>query len=211
LLLAAGVLLVAFAAALPIDAPLAQWIAEHRPPAPVHKMLQFSELFAHGVGILMIAAVILQLDPLRRRGVARVVFVAISSGVAADGIKIALSRIFPPYIPWHTATWTVVSGWFGGPVEVVRGRYFPSGHMAAAVGLALALTALYPRGRRLFAILAFLAGWQRLDEGAHVASDLFFGAAVGCAVAAVCLYRGPIAAFFRRHETPVRPLARPPR
>jgi membrane-associated phospholipid phosphatase len=211
LLLWAAAFLVAFAAALPIDVPLAHWIAQHRPAAPVRKLLQFSELFAHGMGILMIAVVIFQLDPLRRRGVPRVVFVAIGSGVAADFLKVVLSRIYPPHIPWHMAIGDVISGWLGGSVAALRGQCFPSGHMAAAVGLALALAALYPRGRRLFPTLAFLAGWQRLDEGAHVASDLFFGAAVGCVVAAACLYRGPIAAMFDRREAVLRSAARTPR
>jgi membrane-associated phospholipid phosphatase len=60
----------------------------------------------------------------------------------------------------------------------------PSAHAATAVGLALALAALYPRGRWLFASFAVLAGLQRIEAQAHFASDVLAGAAVGCMVGA---------------------------
>ena len=62
------------------------------------------------------------------------------------------------------------------------GLGFPSGHAATAAALAVALTALYPRGRWLFAGFAVLAAAQRIDVTAHYPSDVLAGAAVACAV-----------------------------
>jgi membrane-associated phospholipid phosphatase len=61
---------------------------------------------------------------------------------------------------------------------------FPSGHTATAVGLALALSSLYPGGRRLFALLAVLAASQRVLFDAHFLSDTLVAAGIACFVAA---------------------------
>jgi membrane-associated phospholipid phosphatase len=66
--------------------------------------------------------------------------------------------------------------------------------------LALALSALYPRGRLLFLALALCSACQRIEEGAHHPSDILAGAAVGCLVITVCVYRGSIAALLDRRE-----------
>src|SRR4029078_10475841 len=62
---------------------------------------------------------------------------------------------------------------------------FPSAHAATAVGLAIALSHLYPRGRWLFAMFAALAMLQRLDAHAHYVSDILAGAALAFFIAAV--------------------------
>jgi membrane-associated phospholipid phosphatase len=62
---------------------------------------------------------------------------------------------------------------------------FPSAHAATAVGLAIALSTFYPRGRWLFAVFAALAMLQRLGAQAHYLSDVLAGAAVAFVVAAV--------------------------
>jgi undecaprenyl-diphosphatase len=74
---------------------------------------------------------------------------------------------------------------FGGDSSKMQA--FPSAHTATAFGLAIGLTWLYPRGRWLFATFAVLVACQRIQSGAHFLSDTFFGAALGCVVAAVCI------------------------
>jgi undecaprenyl-diphosphatase len=64
---------------------------------------------------------------------------------------------------------------------------FPSGHAAVAAGLATALAWKYPHGAATFALLAAAAAAQRVVSSAHYPSDIAFGAAIGVAVAAVCL------------------------
>ena len=64
---------------------------------------------------------------------------------------------------------------------------FPSAHTATAVGLAIGLSWMYPRGRWLFAVFAALVACQRMQSCAHYLSDTLFGATVGFLVATVCI------------------------
>ncbi|MEM7475000.1 MAG: phosphatase PAP2 family protein [Planctomycetota bacterium] len=68
-----------------------------------------------------------------------------------------------------------------------RQRSFPSGHAATAVGLAIALSILFPRSAPIFGILAVSACLQRMTSGAHYASDVLAGAAVAFACSAIVL------------------------
>jgi membrane-associated phospholipid phosphatase len=203
-----GFFLLASAASLAVDGPLACWLAGHELPAAVRKLLQLSELFGHGIGILLIGLVIFQLDPIRRWAVPRVLLISIGSGVAADVVKVLVGRLRPRYCSLEGGISAVIQGWFTLAGEG-KSQSFPSGHAAAAVGLALALAALYPRGRWLFPAMAFLASCQRLDEGAHFLSDLLAGAAIGSLLAALCLHFRLIASLFDRREALWRSLAGP--
>jgi membrane-associated phospholipid phosphatase len=68
--------------------------------------------------------------------------------------------------------------------------------MATAAGLAIVLAQLYPRGRWLFPVIAGLAGAQRVLENAHFVSDVFWGAAVGCIFAPLCVYGSRLSLAF---------------
>src|SRR4029450_13217898 len=61
---------------------------------------------------------------------------------------------------------------------------FPSAHAATAVGLAIGLSMLYPRGKWLFAAFALLAAVRRIQAQARFGRDVLAGAAVGCLVSA---------------------------
>lgn len=199
LLLAAGLLALATVVALQVDASVARFFADERLPAVVRKLLQLSEFFGHGLGILMIGLFLWQVDPPRRWAIPRLLFIAIGSGVVADLVKLAVARLRPRDMSAVHSVADIVHGWFVVAGEG-KAQSFPSGHAAATVGLALALAALYPRGRWFFYGLAVLAMCQRLDEGAHFLSDLMAGAAIGCLVAALALSVGPVAALFERRE-----------
>lgn len=198
LFLAAGLFLLATVAVLPLDATIAQWFAEAKLPAVLRKLLQLSEFFAHGLGVVLIGILIFQLDPLRRWAAPRVVFIALCSGLLAEAVSFLVTRLRPRAGAVSSVS-DMIQGWFVVAGEG-KAQSFPSGHAATAVGLALALAALYPRGRWLFYGLALLAMGQRLDEGAHFLSDLTAGAALGCLVAALVLSVGPLAALFTRRE-----------
>lgn len=198
-LLVAALLAVASIAVLPFDRPVARWCVETHWPAALERTLQLTEPVAHGIGILIIGLVVFQLDPIRRWAVPRLLLVALGSGVTADLIKVLAARVRPQHADLVRSVGEVMTGWFRAGAGL-KEQSFPSGHAAAAFGLAFALSSLYPRGRWTFFALASLATCQRLVEGVHYPSDLLFGAAIGSTIAAICLYRSPIAALFDRRE-----------
>lgn len=202
----AGLLLVVAGAVLPVDAPFAQWCAHVEWPAAFEKLLLLSEVFGHAIGILVIGLLVFQLDPVRRWAVPRLVFTAIGAGVAADLVKLFVARARPRHVELEKCAWDMVAGFFAPGAGGISHQSFPSGHAAAAVALALALAALYPRGRATFCALAVMASAQRLMEGSHYLTDVFVGMALGALVAAICLDVGPLAALFDRRESAWRAL-----
>jgi len=204
--LAPGLLTLIAVAVLPLDAPFAQWCAQVKWPAVFEKLLLLSEVFGHAIGILVIGLLVFQLDPLRRWAVPRLLFTAIGAGVAADVVKLFIARARPRNTELEKCAWDMVAGFIAPGSAGISHQSFPSGHAAAAVALAFALTALYPRGRSIFFALAVLASVQRLVEASHYLTDLFAGAAIGALVAAVCLEIGPLAALFDRRESAWRAL-----
>ncbi len=206
-LLAAGVLLLIAVSMLPLDAPFARWCAQIEWPAAFEKLLLLSEVFGHAIGIVVIGLLVFQLDPVRRWAAPRLVFTALGAGVTADIVKLFIARARPRHCELEKCAWDMVAGYFAPGNAGISHQSFPSGHAAAAVALAFALAALYPRGRSMFFSLAVLASVQRLVEGSHYLTDIFVGAAIGALVAAVCLEVGPLATLFDRRETAWRELA----
>ena len=67
-----------------------------------------------------------------------------------------------------------------------NGQSFPSGHAATAIGLAVALSILYPRGRWFFALLAVTVAACRVIVHAHFPTDVVAGLMLGGASAYAC-------------------------
>lgn len=105
--------------ALAIDLPVARWFKAHRPPSEVMRLLNFSEVFAHGTGvavILLVAAVLdhsllpgslsapSSLTTAGRRhtfrrlwtaGLGRLIAAAYTGGLLVDVIKALVDRVRP--------------------------------------------------------------------------------------------------------------------
>jgi hypothetical protein len=76
----------------------------------------------------------------------------------------------------------------------------PSAHVATAVAAALALGTVYPRGVRMFSLIAGFVAVHRIQTGAHFLSDTLWGAAVGY-LAWMLMYRSSFSGgWFDRHE-----------
>lgn len=150
-------------------------------PKFLGELLDKLEPFGHAIGVALIAATIAVLDPGRRRyGPAVCLTGAFAGGLSADIIKLLVARTRPR--DFDMATGTVAEtfrGWFPLGTGGSALQSFPSAHTATAVGLALGLSVLYPRGRWWFFTLAALVGCHRIDSSAHYPSDVFVGAAVG--------------------------------
>jgi membrane-associated phospholipid phosphatase len=193
--------------ALGIDLPLARWCQAGELPGDLRRILAWSEVFAHGLGVALIGLTIYILDPAQRRRLPRVFATAWGAGLAADVCKLIVARQRPYHFSGDAAL-DSFAGLFPGlwPVEGFtrwdhRLQSFPSAHVAVAAALAVALTSLYPRGRYLFLVFAVLAAGQRIDSGAHFLSDACVGAAVGVLVAAAFRSPNRVTAWFTRFES----------
>ena len=196
-------LVLAAAAALAIDVPIARAFKAWNQSEDIHGCLAYFdmfEMFGHGLGVAVLLVVLHQLDPGRRWAIPRVLTCALAAGGLADVLKMFVLRTRPYECALDGTVWTTFGQWFpifdaGSP-----GQSFPSAHTATAVGLAAALMWLYPQGRLLFTLLAVLVGCQRIVCGAHYPSDVLIGAAAGCLVAQFFLRVGRIPGWFNRWE-----------
>ncbi|MFO0906314.1 MAG: phosphatase PAP2 family protein [Pirellulales bacterium] len=201
--LAALVLALAAAAALAVDLPVARACRTHPQsqksvvPRDVKKVLTLGEVFAHGAGVVGIALTLWICNPARKRDVVRLLVASLGAGLAADLVKFLLVARTRPHasnldlspLDTFVAFVPLASSRFA---ETRFSRDFqscPSAHAAVAAGLAVALSAMYPRGRWWFALLAAIAMAQRIDAGAHFVSDTLAGASLGCFVGALVALR----------------------
>ncbi|MFO1023523.1 MAG: phosphatase PAP2 family protein [Planctomycetales bacterium] len=159
----------------------------------IHRTLELAEPFGDAAGVILVAAVIAVLDPLRRRAIPSLLLISFSAGLLADGVKISVGRLRPngAELQHLTNVWQTFLGWFPGLHAGWGNQSFPSAHTTVAWGLAMALVRLYPRGKWLFPILAGLVALQRVETGSHYLSDVLFGAAIGVGVAALW-FRNPL-------------------
>ena len=197
---------VAACAAFAVDVPVAQWFRNGVGLGDVRKMLNLSEVFAHGCGVLMILAVVAVLDPWNRPRLLRVAACTFGAGAIAVLAKHLVPRIrpnafdppgdvFSSFIPWG-----VEAQYQAAELGRAAIQSFPSGHTATAVGLAFGLTWLYPRGRWMFACFACLAAAQRVMSFAHFVSDTLAAASIACLVAGFCLRDRGLGRLFTHFE-----------
>jgi membrane-associated phospholipid phosphatase len=191
--------------ALAIDLDVARWCKAGHIPKEIMRFLNFSEVYAHGIGVatLLIAAAVLDPSLAGRRAVSpfgrlpvsrdlvRLTITAFAGGIMANVIKATLFDRVRPRAADLTAVASAFST-FGDSLAANITSHsdvnsFPSGHAATAAGFAAALAWKYPRGTWLFLLLAVAAAAQRVASSAHYPSDVLFGASVGLACAAVSL------------------------
>lgn len=198
--LGAVIAIAATAAAFSIDCPLSSWCLADGCPGELARWLKVTEAFGNGVGVVLILLAVHQLDPGRRPMLPRLAAMSLGAGLAANGIKMLIARTRPREFSFDGGVAESFGRWLPMLSEGSAGQSFPSAHTATAVGLAIALGWLYPRGRGLFAALALLVALQRIESGYHFASDTIAGAAVGVFIAVACLKNGRLSYGFDRIE-----------
>ena len=206
------------ALALLIDVPVRDSVAGAKAldiPGDLRRILALSEVFAHGFGVLACIAVAIALDRRGWRIAPRLFAGAFGAGLLADLCKLQVARVRPKFAGGDLTsvgqTFLAVFPWrspddLGMPLTNAV-RSFPSGHTATAVGLAIVLTSLYPRGRWLFALFAMLAGMQRIESGMHYLSDTLAAAAIGFLVGSMVCGRSKLNSWLTSVEE--RPIANP--
>ena len=189
-----------FAAALsPLDLPLAILADEWDFRGEFAQVIRLSEAFGYGGAVVLIILLAAMLDTRRWRVVPWLAATSISAGLLADVVKLCIARTRPRWADLDGFCSDTFRSWLPVLDEALRDDHqvqsFPSAHTATAIGLAIALSVLYPRGRWIFFVLAVLAGVQRIDSQSHFLSDVLAGAAVGCFAGATChwLFTSPFA------------------
>jgi len=180
-------LLLASAASLTIDIQVATFFKQGQHPKLVGELFDAVEPFGHGIGALVILATVVLLDPAKRAHYGWLAGGSLGAGALVSVIKLLVARTRPRAFDLLSGdVWQTFVGWL--PTQRVASiQSFPSSHTATAVGLAVVLSASYPRGRWLFATLAILVGLQRQHCLAHFPSDVFAGAALGWFVGSFCV------------------------
>lgn len=185
--LLSGLLVVGAFVVTHYDAWLAHPDRMHDLPGDVLRLFFLTELFAHGFGVVVLAAGIFLLAPQSKAFIPRIVACALWPGLVAHFLKIQFARLRPiRFFDKHSVshfpedpgkTWL---GWFHNDqwnYEYIN-QSFPSAHAATVWGLAIGMTWVFPRGRWLFYTLAVMASAQRVISYAHWPSDVLLGAAV---------------------------------
>lgn len=167
-------------------------------PEEVSELLYRAEAFGHAYGVLAVVISVVVLDTARRRLAWRLLAASLGAGLLADAIKLTVPRLRPDAFDLGRPVWESFLGWSLWLEQGWRGvlrshqQSCPSAHTAAAVGLAMGLAWIYPRGRWWFFTLAVLCGMSRIESGAHFPSDVLWGTAVG-AVMGAAFFRGDAA------------------
>jgi membrane-associated phospholipid phosphatase len=186
--------------ALQFDHSLSQSVRGWNAPGDLRKAIALSEAFAHGIGVTFILLSVFVVAVDRRKMIWIAILITALSGGLANALKATVVRVRP-----HSVDLVVDAGSAStqqgdagansqsAPALVAssfwdsRQRSFPSGHTATAWGLAIGLSLAFRNAWWLFAVLATLASFQRLESGAHYLSDVFAGAAIAFLVAACIL------------------------
>ena len=203
-----AILIAAAIAALAADTLVRRTLNLDRLPGDLRKILSLSELFAHGVGVVLAGWCVWQMSPGFRRCLPRLFACALLPGLAANVLKFSVCRLRPSFFV-EQLPHSIFDTWIAGFPDVLStretyGTYFassfPSGHAATAFGLAIGLSWLYPAGRAPFFTFATLATIQRIASGAHWLSDALVGAALAVLIAGSLTSSTRVARAFARFE-----------
>lgn len=194
---------IAAVCALAIDLPVTAYFKKGVPRF-LGEFFENCEVFGNGYGVAMILIAVVVLDRTAWKVTPLLIAGSLGSGLISNILKLTLGRTRPRQFDFSmTSVWDTFQRMDGS-------QSMPSSHTATAVGLAVVLSALYPRGRWYFAILAALVGMQRIVTLSHYPSDVFGGAAVGSLIGMWAVARMYFDEKKARGESPVVPTPTPP-
>lgn len=169
---------------LPWDLELSYWFRSLNIPGDLNKFIQMSEAFAHFLTIAFVFGCLLWTDVRNRLKLTIGIVFIVVCGVVANAAKGIVPRVRPnavDLLPIELLPNHSLEVWgkpFSGSWFDEHFRSFPSGHSATAMAVAIALTAVYPRGKWFFISLAIMASVQRIESASHYFSDVLFGVAI---------------------------------
>lgn len=174
---------------IPWDGPISTWATSIRLGGDVKRELEVAQQFGDLLSIALVAILIWLLDPTRRRVLRLGAGSLACAGVIGTAAKNLTGRPRPKFRdpsflgPWGTYDLGANGGvrhawefWHGHWADLTS---MPSSHTLFAAALAAFLAFAYPRLRSLVVVLVVVVGAARVTLGAHYASDVLVGGAVG--------------------------------
>lgn len=196
-------------AVLPLDFALSNPTNLDFLPGDLTRIVDLSEIFAHGFGVALAAVGIWLLAPDKVRLIPRIAMCAFWPAAGVLLTKNLFGRVRPneylDHAPGGSFPNSIADTWIGWiPNQqfniLYETRSFPSAHAATALGLAIGLAWAFPKGRWLFFSVATLASIQRVTSHAHWPSDTFFGAAIAFVMAGALTQNWGLGYLFGRFE-----------
>jgi membrane-associated PAP2 superfamily phosphatase len=203
-----GLLVAAGCLAMSVDVPLSRVMVHGHPlhwqgrvREHVHELLGSFEPFGQPPAIIAVSLAVYLCGGRRRRAAFRIAASFALASLAANSVKMCIARVRPRHFDFDGTVLDTFQGLFWGTAGGTANQSFPSGHTTAAVAFGLALAAVFPRGRWLFATLAALVALQRIECGAHYLSDTLLAASLAWAIHVAVFGNGPLCRWFNQLET----------
>lgn len=192
--------------AMLFDISISRWFLDRHLPGDFVKAIELTEVYSHGIGVILILLVVAQMAPRKRWCLPRLATLAFGAGALSVLVKAFVLRARPSKLNLEVASYDAAWRWtFDWTLDYVAAfesgiRSFPSGHAALATGLTMGLCLMFPRGRVLFLSFWVLTMTQRLACFAHYASDVMGGVAIGLLWTYTCLSPRLLGALFDKIE-----------
>jgi len=189
------------AAVFPLDGAIAGLAGSVRLGGDLRRELETLQQFGQGSAIVLAMLLVWTLDPARRGRLWSYALAMLLTFAVLQPMKMLVARPRPKfgdpgYVPGPFGSYPidpevgVRHGWEMGSGISSDLWSMPSSHAAYAVVMAVFLWRLYPRAGWIFAGLAGIVGVARVILGAHYASDVVMGGAIGLGVAMAVV--GPV-------------------
>ena len=184
------VMLIIAAACLSIDLQVARFFRFEKTPSFIREMVQNTEPFGHGIGVVFILMVAIWLNRKQRKSYLLIGAITLGAGLCTNIAKFIIGRARPRDL--DIASIDILQsfqGWFPYLNGIEASQSFPSGHTTVAFAFAVCMTALHPQAKGIFFFLAAFVAFGRVQCGAHFPSDVFAGAAMGWTVSMLALQK----------------------
>ncbi len=172
-----------------VDMAVAGFFWETKLPRLIGELVENTEPFGHGLGVVVILVTLAVCRPEWKRVFLHAGLIVLAAGLTTGVLKGVIGRVRPRDLDWSLAS--SVSDTFPAFLPFLSGQplhaSLPSGHTTVTFALAVVLASLYPTGRWAFLCLACLTAAGRVMTSAHYPSDVCLGAAVGWTVAHIAL------------------------
>ncbi len=175
-------------ACLSFDMQVARFFRFEKTPSFLREMVQNTEPFGHGIGVVFILLVAIWLNREQRKSYLLIGAITLGAGLCTNIAKFIIGRARPRDL--DIASIDVLQsfqGWFPYLNGIEASQSFPSGHTTVAFAFAVCLSALHPQAKGIFFFLAAFVAFGRVQCGAHFPSDVFAGAAMGWTVSMLAL------------------------